>query len=126
MRLEQRTIALEEAYRQLVEMILPQGTLEYFDLVRVYKDREGLKIYLEEKNTPPEEYRKETLHSKGFTPEIEVRDFPIRDHKVILSIKRRRWEIPSSGEIVTRNWDLVMSGTRITKEFAAFLKGALG
>lgn len=107
-------------------MILPQGTLEYFDLVRVYKDREGLKIYLEEKNSPPEEYRKEVLHSKGFTPETEVRDFPNRDHKVILSIKRRRWEVQSSGEIVTRNWDLVMSGTRITKELAAFLKGALG
>lgn len=117
---------MEEAYRQLIEMILPQGTLEYFDLVRVYKDREGLKIYLEEKNNPPEEHGKQTLHSKGFTAGIEVRDFPIRDHKVILSIKRRRWEIPSSGEIITRNWDLVMSGTRITKEFAAFLKGALG
>jgi hypothetical protein len=117
---------LEAAYRQLVEMILPHGTLEYFELVRVYKDREGLKIYLEEKNSPPEEYRKETLHSKGFTPEIEVRDFPIRDHKVVLGIIRRRWEVQGSGEIVTRNWDLVMSGTRITKEFAAFFKGVLG
>lgn len=117
---------MEETFQQLIEWILPQGTLEYFDLARVYKDREGLKIYLEEKNSPPEEYQKEKLHSKGFTREIEVRDFPIRDHKVILSIKRRRWEVQSSGEIVTRNWDLVMAGTRITKEFAAFLKGTLG
>lgn len=108
-----------------MEMMLPEGTLEYFDLIRVYKDQEGLKIYLEEKNSPPEEYKHEVLHSKGFMPEIEVRDFPIRKHKVSLSIKRRRWEIPSSGEIVTRNWDLVMAGTRITKEFGLFLKEAL-
>jgi hypothetical protein len=79
---------VEETYRQLVEMMLPEGTLEYFDLIRVYKDREGLKIYLVEKNLPPEEYKKEVLHSKGFTPEIEVRDFPFRSHKVSLSIKR--------------------------------------
>ncbi|MBS1602757.1 MAG: transposase [Bacteroidetes bacterium] len=106
--------------------MLPEGTLEYFDLERVYKDKEGLKIYLEEKNIVPSEYKDETLHSKGFLPEMDIRDFPIRKHKVLLSIKRRRWEVVSSGEIVTRNWDLVMSGTRITKEFGLFLKGALG
>jgi len=116
---------VEETYRQLVELLLPSGTLEYFDLMRVYKDQEGFKIYLEEKNVTPEEYKNEVLHSKGFTPEVEISDFPIRGHKVVLSIKRRRWEIVSSGEIVTRNWDLVMSGTRITKEFGLFLKGTL-
>jgi hypothetical protein len=116
---------LEETYRQLIEILLPAGTLEYFDLTRVYKDREGLNIYLEEKNLPPQEYKDEVLHSKGFTPEVQIRDFPIREHKVALCIKRRRWEIASSGETVTRNWDLVMSGTRITKEFGLFLKGAL-
>jgi hypothetical protein len=111
--------------KQLVELMLPEGTLEYFNLVRLYKDKEGLKLYLEEKNTPPEEYQGQTLHSKGFTPEVEIRDFPIREHKVILSIKRRRWEVQSSGEVVTRNWDLIMQGTRITKGFGLFLKEAL-
>jgi hypothetical protein len=115
---------LEETYRQLVEMMLPEGTLHYFDLIRVYKDHEGLKLYLEEKNLPPEEYKNEVLHSKGFTPEVEIRDSPIREHKVVLSIKRRRWEVQSSKEIVTRNWDLILSGTRITKEFGLFLKEA--
>jgi hypothetical protein len=117
---------LEESYRQLVEILLPAGVLEYFDLIRVYKDREGLNIYLEEKNLPPAEYKDEVLHSKGFLPEVKINDFPIRNHKVLLCIKRRRWELQSNGEIVTRNWDLVLSGTRITKEFGAFLKGALG
>jgi hypothetical protein len=45
---------------------------------------------------------------------------------VILSIKRRRWEDPDTGVVVSRNWDLIMKGTRLTKEFAAFLKEAFG
>lgn len=43
----------------------------------------------------------------------------------MLSIKRRRWEDPQTGTIVSRDWDLVMKGTRLTKEFATFLKEVL-
>ncbi|WP_420902518.1 ISAon1 family transposase N-terminal region protein [Pseudoflavitalea rhizosphaerae] len=73
-------------------------------------------LFLEEKNFPPAEYQHQILHSKGFPPEVRVQGFPIRDQKVILSI-RRRWEITSTGEIVSRNCDLVMQGARLTKEF---------
>lgn len=105
--------------------LLPAGTLEYFELVNVLKDKEGLVLFLEEKNQVPEAYKDQKFHSKGFYPEVRVQDFPIREHKVILSIKRRRWEDPQTGTIVSRDWDLVMKGTRLTKEFAAFLKELL-
>ena len=100
--------------------------MEYFELIRVLKDKAGLVIFLEEKNELPEEYKGQKFHSKGFYPEVRIQDFPIREHKVVLSIKRRRWENPDTGEIVTRDWDLVKKGTRLTKEFADFLKGTLG
>ena len=112
--------------KELMGFLLPAGTLEYFDLTHIVKDKEGLVLFLEEKNLPPAEYSGQTLHSKGFYPEIRVQDFPIREHKVELSIKRRRWEVQPSGEIVSRNWDLVMKGARLTKEFALFLKDTLG
>jgi len=112
--------------KELIGYLLPEGALEYFDITHVVKDKEGLVLFLEEKNVPPAEYSGQTLHSKGFYPEIRVQDFPIRQHKVELSIKRRRWEVVSSGEIVSRDWDLVMKGARLTKEFGLFLKGALG
>lgn len=111
--------------QELIGYFLPEGTLEYFDLTRVLKDKEGLVLFLEEKNLPPEEYKDQKLHSKGFLPEIRVQDFPIRQHRVELSIKRRRWEIMDSGEVVSRNWDLIIQGARLTKEFALFLKGIL-
>ena len=115
-----------DTVKELMKFLLPAGTLDYFELTHIVKDKEGLVLFLEEKNLPPAEYQNQPLHSKGFLPEVRVQDFPIREHKVILSIKRRRWENATTAEIVSRNWDLVMQGARLTKEFALFLKGALG
>lgn len=114
-----------EAFKDLMGYLLPAGTLEYFELVNVLKDKEGLVLFLEEKNQVPDEFKDQKFHSKGFYPEVRVQDFPIREHKVVLSIKRRRWEDPDTGRIISRDWDLVMKGTRLTKEFAAFLKEVL-
>ena len=115
-----------EPFVDLIRFLLPEGTLDYFELVNILKDKDGLVLFLEEKNELPEEYKGQKFHSKGFYPEMRIQDFPIREHKVILSIKRRRWENPDTGAIVSRDWDLVMKGTRLTKEFADFLKGTLG
>ena len=117
---------MDNNYRQLAELFLPAGILDYFELTNVLKDSKGINIFLEEKNKTPEEYKKELLHSKGFLPEIQVQDFPIRGHKVALCIKRRRWELVSTGQIITRGWALVREGTRMTTEFGLFLKGIFG
>jgi hypothetical protein len=107
-------------------MILPEGILEYFELINVTQTPTGLNIYLEEKNLPPAGYDKSQLESKGYLPETSIQDFPIRGHKVALCIKRRRWEVKSSGEIITRDWNLVRKGARMTTEFGTFLKGIFG
>jgi hypothetical protein len=117
---------LDQNYRQLIELLLPAGILDYFELTNTAKDLKGISIFLEEKNIIPEEYKGQLLHSKGFLPEIEVQDFPIRGQKVALCIKRRRWEVQSTGEIVSRNWTLVRSGARMTTEFGLFLKRIFG
>jgi hypothetical protein len=117
---------LSHAYETLVRMILPEGILEYFELTNVIQAENGLNIYLEEKNLPPLGYEKSHLESKGYLPETAIQDFPIRGHKVALCIKRRRWEVKASGEIITRDWDLVRKGARMTTEFGTFLKGIFG
>jgi len=116
-------IALHESYQALIRILLPEGILDYFELTKVVEAIPGLNIYLEEKNIAPFEYKDEKLESKGFRPEIYIQDFPIRNQKVTLCIKRRRWEVKESGEIVSRDWKVVQQGTRMTKEFADFLKG---
>ena len=114
---------MNESYQALVRILLPEGILEYFELTKIVESIPGLNIYLEEKNIIPFEFKDERLESKGFLPEIYIQDFPIRNQKVKLCIKRRRWEVKNTGEIITRDWRVVQQGTRMTKEFADFLKG---
>jgi len=117
---------LSPPYETLVRLILPEGILEYFELTNVTQTGTGLNIYLEEKNIVPSGYENKRLESKGFLPETGIQDFPIRGHKVALCIKRRRWEVLESGEIITRDWQLVRKGARMTTEFGTFLKGIFG
>lgn len=118
--------SLQDNYITLVSLLLPEGILEYFDITDATATKEGLSIYLEEKNLAPQGYTSEQLVSKGFHDQIRVEDFPIRGKKAYLCIRRRRWEVKSSGDIISRDWKLVQTGTRMTKEFAAFLKGIFG
>lgn len=101
---------------------LPEGILDYFELSKIVERLTGLHIYLEEKNLPPGQYKYQKLESKGFLPEIYIQDFPIRNQRVTLCIKRRRWEVKDTGEIISRDWNVVQQETRMTKEFANFLK----
>jgi hypothetical protein len=106
-----------------IEMILPEGVLEFFEATGFTKVDGNIRIYLIEKNIPPEEYKGDKLTSKGFFDEITVQDFPIRNHPVLLHIKRRRWFNETKGYTIYRDWNIVAQGTRITQEFAIFLKG---
>ena len=109
----------------VLSLFLPSGLLDYFTLVDSISQDACFILYLEEKAVIPDEYSDLHLHSKGFFPEIEVQDFPIRGKAVYLRIKRRRWEEPTTGQTYSRDWTLVASGTRITAEFGAFLKELL-
>jgi len=100
--------------------MLSVGILEYFELISSAKDSKGINIFLEEKIIVPEENKDQLLYSKGFLPEIQVHDFPIRGYKVALCVKRRRWKVQPTGEVVTRNWTLVRAGARMTTEFVFF------
>jgi hypothetical protein len=110
----------------IAQVVLPQGILEYFDFTGLEDTPAEIRIFLAEKNRPPQEYSHTKLTSKGFFEEIKVVDFPIRGKIVFLMVKRRRWLDVNSGNPVFRNWDLVAKGTRMTKDFASFLKVIAG
>ena len=107
----------------LAKYFLPEGILDYFEIVDDKIQNDQVHFYLEEKNILPQEYQSEIAQSKGFSPEITVEDFPLRGKPVLLQIKRRRWTLLVTGKIVKRDWKMVAKGTRITNEFASFLKG---
>lgn len=117
---------MNHAEQTLISALLPEGILNYFELTKVDKEAKLLKIHLVEKNLAPTGYNDDDLESKGLLPEVSIQDFPIRGLKVALCIKRRRWTVKDTGDIISRDWDLVRKGTRMTTEFGLFLKGIFG
>ena len=112
----------DTAITTLVRYILPSGLTDYFSITSVKEERDTLFILLDEKNLIPEEHKDKHLESKGFYPATRLEDFPIREYKVYLNIRRRKWKDLETGQVVSRDWKLTAKGTSYTKEFGAFLK----
>ncbi|NQD71749.1 transposase [Sphingobacterium shayense] len=117
---------MQDAERKLLSLLMPEGLLEYFDIIEVIQRDKQLHIHLDEKNIVPSGYENIKLESKGFMPSAEISDFPIRGQKVTLHVRRRRWTVIDTGKIITRDWNLVRQGARMTTEFGIFLKGIFG
>ena len=119
---------MEEKYLyQLAGLVLPSEVLRYFSIVKLDQSSSVFRIYLDEKLE--REVSDDThFKSKGFMDAVEVTDFPIRDHKVILVLRRRRWIDTRTGKSFSfpLNIDITASGTRYSKEFGAFLKATYG
>jgi hypothetical protein len=108
--------------KDLANYLLPDGFLDYFEIIKDETQNDRVHFYLEEKSIVPEEYQSEKSQSKGFSPESTVENFLLRGKPVLFHIEFRRWTLLTTGKIVKRDWDLIAKGTRITSEFASFLK----
>ena len=111
----------------LAQVVLPAQILEYFAIVGVEQTSTEIHISLDERMQPALS-DDVNIESKGFMDAVSVTDFPIRDHKVILCIRRRRWIDVRSGKSfsIPIDLDIVAKGTRYSKEFGAFLKETYG
>ena len=122
-----------QMYVFMSSFLLPEGMLDFFDVVRI--DEEPLPkekiyiggilhIYLDEQDNRTAE--QQTLTPNGFTEPTLINDFPIRDRKVVLHVRRRRWLDADGHNVVLNVYSLATKGTRYSEEFAAFLKDSLG
>ena len=110
----------------LVKLLFPREMLDYFEVVGYGETGEEVIVRLDErdrihKRKPGHEYEKH-----GFLPEARITDFPLRERKLTLIVRRRRWLDVATGESISNDYELVAKGTRHSVEFAAFLKGVLG
>ena len=122
------------AYAQLAYLLLPESMLFSYDVVNIELAKlprpdplmtGWLKIYLEEKDSRSDEQKK-TLKPNGFTEGRWFDDFPIRDRKVSLNVRRRRYIDAEGHNMLLNNDTLVAEGTSHSAEFGAFLKEAHG
>ena len=122
------------AYAQLAYLLLPESMLFSYDVVNIELAKlprpdplmtGWLKIYLEEKDSRSDEQKK-TLKPNGFTEGRWFDDFPIRDRKVSLNVRRRRYIDAEGHNMLLNNDKLVAEGTSYSAEFGAFLKEVYG
>ncbi len=116
----------QDQYKTLLSALLPAELFEHFEIVEVVLGEKTLDVHLDELNKTPTGYEKTKLSSKGFRPPKVIQDFPIRERAVYLHIRRRKWLLESTGEIISTKWDTTAEGTRYTKGFASFLKELFG
>lgn len=122
---------------QFLGMVFPKDLLTYFELTG-FEDNEipenkrlgvesgELVVHLEERDCFRRPEEGHTYRSNGFYEASKVRDFPLRDKKLTLLLKRRRWIDETTGKSVSNTYELVAEGTRHSVEFAAFLKECFG
>lgn len=123
------------AYETLLNIILPDGILEVFEVSDVTEEHTGIieetglerriiHIRLDERDLRVNEWH--DLRPDGFTEEHCINDFPIRDRKVVLHIRRRRWLDNEGKNVILPHESLTAPGTSYSKEFADVLKKIFG
>ena len=122
-------------YESLASMILPEGILDLFEVTNVEEEHTGtlvetgleiriIHIYLDERDLRGQTWH--DLQPNGFTEPRNINDFPIRDRKVVLHVRRRRWLDADGTSVILPHEDLVSEGTSYSKEFADVLKKIFG
>ena len=101
---------------QFMEMVFPKDLLRYFEFIDFReveiseKDRFGVEsgeliVCLEERDCFRNPVEGHTYRSNGFYEASKVRDFPLRDKKMTLLIKRRRWIDETTGKSVGNDYE---------------------
>lgn len=116
---------MESTLLTLAQVVLPTEILKHFEIVNITSNPAEIHIYLDE-NKDSNLASDSNYESKGFMPSTSITDFPIRDHKVILKIRRRRWLDKRNGNSFVLPISVAAEGSRYSKEFAAFLKETYG
>ena len=123
-------------YKGLAIYILPDGVTNYFDLVDFIEEpaRKGdqlykteLHLYLDERDNRPAGFV--GIKPNGFTEEKQILDFPVRNRRSVLHVRRRRWLTPEGKSVMVPLADaakIAYEGTSYSKELALFLNRADG
>ena len=74
----------------MLAQVVKKAILEYFSIRGIEQWATEVEIHLDEKMSSKLSHDARS-EWEGFMEAVNVTDLPIRDHKVILKIRRRRW-----------------------------------
>lgn len=92
----------------LLQYMFPKDMLKYFEITNVEEEHTGkydetkteivfLHVYMDERDLRDEEWH--DLKPNGFTEARIIHDFPLRELKVVLHVRRRRWLAEDGGNV---------------------------
>ena len=120
----------------IISFFLPEGMINWFEVVKIEEEANTgtaqadvlynsvLNIYLDERDNREEENM--GLRPNGFTEPTVIRDYPIRNRKVLLHVRRRRYLDADNRNIILNNYPLTADGTKVSVEFGLFFKDSDG
>lgn len=122
-------------FELLVRYMLPKDILDSFEITGIREectgvlDETGTEIRILHISLDERDLREKVWHDlqpNGFTEARVFNDFPLREHKVALHVRRRRWLTEDGKSQILDTLPLVAEGTSYSIEFAAFLKEMVG
>ena len=132
--MEKKTASINTDF--IISFFLPEGMIDWFEIVKVTEEpntgtaqadvlyNSVLNIHLDERdNRTGEELG---LKPNGFTEPTVVKDYPIRNRKVLLHVRRRRYIDADGRNVILNQYPLVADGTKVSVEFGLFFKDSDG
>ena len=120
----------------IISFFLPEGMIDCFEVVDIVEEANTgtakadvlynsvLNIYLDERDTRTEETK--VLRPNGFTEPTIIKDYPIRNRKVLLHVRRRRYLDADNRNLILNNYPLTADGTKVSVEFGLFFRDSDG
>ena len=115
-----------------ISFFLPDGMTDWFEVVKVVEESNTgtetadvlynsvLNIYLDERDN--HEGERLGLKPNGFTEPTVVKDYPIRNRKVLLHVRRKRYLDGDGRNVILNQYPLTADGTKVSVEFGLFFK----
>lgn len=116
----------------IISFFLPDGMIDWFEVVNMVEEPNTgktradilynsiLNIYLDERDN--REGEQLGLKPNGFTEATVIKDYPIRNRKVLLHVRRRRYLDADGRNVILNQFPLTADGTKVSVEFGLFFK----
>lgn len=123
---------MQQEEKNVLSLLLPEGILEWFEVTKIEekindKAKDDLErhlypkvlhVYLDEILSEAAEER--GLRPNGYTEATTVNDYPVRNRKLMLHVRRRRYSDRTGKNVLLNNYKASEDGTRLTVEYGIF------
>ena len=128
--MEQQTLGIDRDF--FISFFLPDGMIDWFEVVHMSEENNPgttiadklynriLNIYLDERDNRSEDQA--GLKPNGFTEPTVIKDYPIRNRKVLLHVRRRRYLDADGRNVILNQYPLNPEGTKVSVEYGLFFK----